>query len=181
VSNILVVTGSVRPNSVNSKVVSLVVRLLEQRNLIVAVADLGELQLPFYDDPLPPSHPEFVPTNAGVRRWTAMVADADAVVLVTPEYNHTMSPVQLNAIDWIYKGWAGKLVALIGYGWRSGAAQAHATAREALAANLKAEVLDTQANLFFAKDLAPDGSMLDEAAVLAKVNASLDKIVAHLG
>ena len=88
-----------------------------------------------------------------------------------------MSPVQLNAVDWIGKEWEDKPVALIGYGWRSGAGQAHATAREALAVNLKAKVGDEQANLFFMKDLNPDGTVADVEAVQGKIGASLDELL----
>ncbi len=176
-TNVLVVTGSVRPNSVNSKVVPVVVGTLEAKGASVTVANLAEIDLPFYDDPLPPTAPEFAPTDERVLAWTKLVADADGVVLVTPEYNHTMSPVQLNAVDWIGKEWEDKPVALVGYGWRSGAGQAHATAREALAVNLKAKVGDDQANLFFMKDLNPDGSVLDQAAVDGKIGASMDDLL----
>lgn len=179
-ANVLVVTGSVRPNSANSKVVPVVVSILEEKGATATVADLAEINLPFYDDPLPTSAPEFAPTNEAVLAWTKLVADADGVVLVTPEYNHTMSPVQLNAVDWIGKEWDDKPVALVGYGWRSGAGQAHATAREALAVNLKAKVGDDQANLFFMKDLNPDGSVADEAAVNQKVGAAIDELLETL-
>ncbi len=176
-TKILVVTGSVRPNSANEKVVPVVVDMLEQKGAEVSVANLKELDLPFFDNPVPPSAEDFAPTDERVVKWTEMVADADGVVLVTPEYNHTMSPVQLNAIDWIYKEWADKPVALVGYGWRSGAGQAHATAREALAVNLKARVGDNQANLFFMKDLNPDGTVVDKASVEAKIGACLDELL----
>ena len=176
-ANILVVTGSVRPNSANSKVVPVVVAAAEAKGAAVTVADLGELNLPFFNDPVPPSAPEFASTDDRVQTWTKMVADADGVVLVTPEYNHTMSPVQLNAIDWVFKEWEDKPVALIGYGWRSGAGQAHATAREALAVNLKAKVGDEQANMFFMKDLKPDGSVLDKATVEGKIGAAIDELL----
>lgn len=176
-ANILVVTGSVRPNSANSKVVPVVVDALTAKGANVTIADLAEMGLPFYNDPMPPSAPEFAPTDERVQAWTKMVADADGVVLVTPEYNHTMSPVQLNAIDWVFKEWEDKPVALIGYGWRSGAGQAHATAREALAVNLKAKVGDKQANMFFMKDLNPDGSVLDTAAVDGKIGAAIDELL----
>ncbi len=175
--NVVVVSGSVRPNSANSKVLPVVVSALEARGANVTVADLVILDLPFYNDPLPTSAPEFAPTDERVLAWTKLVADADGVVLVTPEYNHTMSPVQLNAIDWIGKEWEDKPIALIGYGWRSGAGQAHATAREALAVNLKAKVGDDQANMFFMKDLNADGSVLDEASVSQKIGAALDELL----
>lgn len=175
--SILVVTGSVRPNSVNEKIVPLVVAELKKQGAEVTIADLKEINLPFYDAPYSPTAPEFEPTNDAAKHWTQLVAEADGVALVTPEYNHTLSPVQLNAIDWIGKEWEDKPVALIGYGWSSGAAQAHATAREALAVNLKAKVGDDQTNLFFMKHLNPDGSVLDAAAVDVKIAASITELL----
>ena len=91
-----------------------------------------------------------------------------------------MSAIQKNAIDWIGKEWEGKRIALVGYGWTSGAHQAHAAARESLAANLKAEVLDTATNLFFMKDLQPDGTPVDEQAVTAKLGETLDELLAKI-
>lgn len=176
-ASVLVVSGSVRVNSVNEKVVPVVVGALEARGVAVTVADLKEIDLPFFNEPLPPTDPNFAPTDERVLRWTKLVDEADGVVLVTPEYNHTMTPVQLNAIDWIGKEWEDKPVALVGYGWRSGAGQAHATAREALAVNLKAKVGDDQANMFFMKELGPDGTILDEAAVSEKVGAAVDELL----
>lgn len=176
---ILVVTGSVRPNSANEKVVPVVVEMLEKRGAQVSIADLKELDLPFFDSPVPPSAEDYVPTDERVVKWTSMVAEADGVVLVTPEYNHTMSPVQLNAVDWVSKEWKNKPVALVGYGWRSGASQAHATAREALAVNLEAKVGDNQANMLFMKELNPDGSVADQESVDKKIGAALDELLAH--
>ena len=106
--------------------------------------------------------------------------DADGVVFVTPEYNHTMSPVQLNAIDWIGKEWTSKPIALIGYGWGTGGAQAHATAREALGVNLNAKVGETQTNLFFMKDINPDGSVIDQDSVIKKIGATIDELLSTL-
>ena len=121
-SQILVVTGSVRPNSVNEKIVPLVVAELEKQGATITIADLKALDMPFFDGPLTPTSPDFVPPHDSVKEWTRLVDEAEGVVLVTPEYNHTMSPVQLNAIDWIGKEWEDKPVALVGYGWRSGVA-----------------------------------------------------------
>lgn len=177
-STILVVTGSVRPNSVNQKVVPLVVQELEAQGATVQIADLKALNLPFFDAPLSPNAPGYEPTNEAARQWTQMVTDADGVVFVSPEYNHTLSAVQLNAIDWIGKEWEGKPIALIGYGWTSGAGQAHATAREALAVNLKAKVGDDQANLFFAKDLSPEGEVIDAESVDRKISAAIRELLA---
>ncbi|MEO7904472.1 MAG: NAD(P)H-dependent oxidoreductase [Candidatus Saccharimonadales bacterium] len=177
-STILVVTGSARPNSVNEKVVPLVVAELQKQGADATVADLKALNLPFFDAPTPPSAPDFVPEHESAKQWTKLVADADGVVFVSPEYNHTLSPIQLNAIDWIGKEWEGKRVALVGYGWTSGAGQAHATAREALAVNLKAKIGDVQTNMYFMKDLNPDGTVADSELVDGKIAATVAELLA---
>lgn len=178
-SNILVVTGSVRPNSVNEKIVPLVMSEVEAQGASAVLGDLKEINLPFFDGPASPLSPGFEPTNEPAKLWTKLVNEADGVVLVTPEYNHTMTPVQLNAVDWIGKEWADKPVAFVGYGW-SGAMQSQATAREALAVNLKAKVGDNQANLFFTKDLGVDGSILDEGAVKHKIASAVTELLANI-
>jgi NAD(P)H-dependent FMN reductase len=176
-ANILVVTGSVRPNSANEKIVPLVAAEVEKQGAVATIVDLKALDLPFFDAPYSPTAPDFEPTNEPARTWTKLVDEADGVILGTPEYNHTMSPVQMNAIDWIGKEWEGKHVGLVGYGWTSGAHQAHATAREALAVVLKAVVGDEQTNLFFTREIAPDGTVLDEAAVTHQISATVAEIV----
>ncbi len=175
--NILVVTGSIRPNSVNEKIVPLVTKQLEDKGATVTIADLKELNLPFYDAPTPSLVPDFAPSDERVQRWTAMVEGADGVVLVTPEYNHTMNALQLNAVTWVGKEWQDKPVALVGYGW-SGGSRAHITARETLAnSGLKARVGEKQANLAFKKEIDVDGSALDEAGTSEKISTALDELL----
>lgn len=179
-ANILVVTGSIRPNSVNEMIVPLVVDQLQEKGASVTIADLKELSLPFYDYPTPSISPDFQPTNPDVLRWTAMVEQADGVVLVTPEYNHTMSAVQLNAVTWVGKEWQDKPVALVGYGW-SGASRAHITARETLAnSGLKAKVGEQQTNLAFKKDIDVDGTTLNSENVEKKISDSLDELLQNV-
>src|SRR5690606_31817963 len=124
---------------------------------------------------------QFEVTDEGVKRWTTMVGEADGVVLVTPEYNHTMSAVQLNAVTWVGKEWQDKPVALVGYGW-AGGSRAHTTARETLAnSGLKAKVGEKQANLAFKKDIELDGSVLDESAVSQKIDEALGELFEMIG
>jgi NAD(P)H-dependent FMN reductase len=173
---ILVVTGSVRPNSVNKKVVPMVVNVATALEAEVTVADLSELNMPLFDAELPPTAEGYTIPHDSVMHWSNMVKSADGIVLVTPEYNHTMTPVQLNAIDWLAAEWVEKPVAMVGYGWRSGASQAQATAREALS-NLKAVIIDTETNLYFTRDLTPAGDAIDEKSVNEKIAKTLAKLI----
>lgn len=176
-SHIVVVTGSVRPNSVNQKVVPIVVEEVEKQGVTVSVADLAELNLPFFNAPKSPNDPEFEVTNEPAQKWTDMVEGADAVVFVAPEYNHSLSAVQLNAIDWIGKQWNNKPIGLVGYGWNGGK-EALVAARNALSRELAAKVSDVETTLFFTKDLSPAGELIEEEASRDAIAKTISSVVA---
>jgi NAD(P)H-dependent FMN reductase len=58
------------------------------------------------------------------RRWSAIVAAADAYVIVTPEYNHGTTPALLNALNYVYKEWNYKPAGFVSYGGVSGGIRA---------------------------------------------------------
>lgn len=176
-TKILVVTGSVRPGSVNSKLVPKVAELVKVQGVDVEVADLAVIDLPFLNSPVSPNSDDFVITDESVKEWTKMVDQADGVLLVSPEYNHTMTPVQLNAIDWIGKQWKGKPVGIVSYGWTSGGAMAAATATEALGATLGAKVGGNQSNLFFMKDITPEAEFIEDSKAREKVNQTIKELI----
>lgn len=177
-SKIIIVTGSVRPGRVTDKVLPLVKTRIEAADLTAETVDLKDLGLPFFDSEQPASSPDFHPTNPQVIRWTKAVADADGVVLLMPEYNHTMTAVQKNAIDWIYKEWQGKPVAIVAYGW-SGGSRAIETAERVLG-NVKAQVLPANTKLHFMKELNPDGTVIDETSVSQQLEATVAELKTSL-
>jgi NAD(P)H-dependent FMN reductase len=58
--------------------------------------------------------------NEAVNAWAAKIKEADAFIIVAPEYNHGYTAVLKNAIDVIYGEWNKKAVAFISYGSASG-------------------------------------------------------------
>jgi NAD(P)H-dependent FMN reductase len=58
-----------------------------------------------------------------VRAWNKKVKQADAFIVVTPEYNHSIPAVLKNAIDtvWLSFGFRNKPVAAVGYSGSIGA------------------------------------------------------------
>lgn len=88
--NVLVLLGSLRAASTNARLAQAAIAALPAG----AVATISSLpaHLPFYDEDLD------VPD--AVAAFRAEVAAADALIVVTPEYNATMSAVLKNAIDW---------------------------------------------------------------------------------
>lgn len=178
--NILVVIGSARTGRVADKVVKYVMADIESREDVTAtVVDLAALNLPFYNNELPAMSPDHIQTDENVSTWSTLVSEADSVLFITPEYNHTLTAIQKNALDWLFFEWNDKPVTAVAYGW-SGGSLAVATLREVLT-NVKADIGQNMAQLGFMKDLNPDGSLLNEENVTAQIAAAIDEIVVPAG
>jgi NAD(P)H-dependent FMN reductase len=84
----------------------------------IEVLDLAEINLPVFDEP---EHPRFRKyTKQHTKDWSAQVDAADAFVIVTPEYNYSMPPALLNAMDYLSGEWKYKPVGFVSYGGISG-------------------------------------------------------------
>jgi len=174
-SEILIVIGSARKGRVADKVLGYIQNDLAQReNVTATVADLKELQLPFFENEQPPLSPDFVIDDEKVAAWSELVKDADSILFITPEYNHTLSAIEKNALDSLGADWANKPITAVAYGW-TGGSLAVETFR-AVGENLKADVKQDIAQLGFMKDLNPDGTLLDEASVSAQIATTIDEI-----
>lgn len=175
-SNVLVVIGSARVGRVADKVLGYIKADLESRDdVTVTVADLAALNLPFYNNELPAMSPDHVQTDENVAAWSELVTAADSVVFITPEYNHNLSAIQKNALDWLAPEWQDKPVTAVAYGW-TGGSLAVAALREVLT-NVKASIMQDMAQLGFMQDLNPDGSIIDEAGVAAQIATTLDEVL----
>jgi len=174
-SKILIVIGSARTGRVADKVLSYVQDVIAERSDVEAtVADLAVMNLPFFDNENSPLSPDYTITDPNVAAWSEMVQANDSVLFITPEYNHSVSAIQKNALDSLGADWANKPATAVAYGW-SGGSLAVANLREILS-NLKADVKIDMAQLAFMKDLNPDGSLLDEANVKANIVATINEI-----
>lgn len=176
---VLIVTGSVRPNSVNTAVVAAIKADLDTREGVeVSIANLEGLALPFFDALTPPSADGYEAPHENVKEWGQLVEDADGIVFAAPEYNHSLSAVQKNAIDWLYEEWNEKPAAFVGYGWYAGS---HSLAQfKEIGTVTKWNLGETATGLQFMKELGVDGSFADEAAVRGAIKATLDELVSSL-
>jgi chromate reductase len=126
---VAVMVGSVRPNSTNLQFARALEKLALGR-LQFDFLDVGSL--PFYDETLWNDPPD------SVLRLKEQIADADAVLFVTPEYNRSIPGILKNAIDWPSRPyghgvWEGKPAAIVGASaGQSGTAAAQAHLRSIL-------------------------------------------------
>lgn len=93
-SNYVIFVGSLRKASTNRQLAEAFIHHLPEGDTATVFDRLRDV--PFYDEDLdvPGQEPEIV------RELRAAVRDADGLVIITPEYNHTAPAVITNAIDW---------------------------------------------------------------------------------
>jgi chromate reductase len=104
-----VMVGSLRKGSFNAAIARALPQLAPERVTIEPLPSVGEFPLHSYDLQQEDFPPVVTRTGEAIRK-------ADGVIIVTPEYNHSIPGVLKNAIDWISRlpnqPSAGKPIAL---------------------------------------------------------------------
>ena len=93
----LVIPGSARNGSLNRRLAAAAAAMARNAGATVEEIDLRGLQLPLYDGDIEAS--AGVPEGA-LKLLDAIIA-ADALLVVTPEYNGFPTPLVINAFDWL--------------------------------------------------------------------------------
>ncbi len=76
--------------------------------------DLAEINLPFLDEPHHPKLGRY--TKPHTLAWSREIDTADALVIVTPEYNSGFPAPLKNAIDFLHAEWKNKALGMVTYG-----------------------------------------------------------------
>lgn len=174
-TNVLIVIGSARKGRVADAVNELMqAELANREGVETHVADLKEINIPFFDGELLPSQEGYQITDPAAKQWQTLVSDSDKIIFITSENNHSMSAIQKNAIDWLYSEWDGKVVSATAYGWSGGALALENFDR--VMGNVKADVR-TPAKLAFMQQINPDGSVIDTDAVSREITAQVDALL----
>ena len=101
-SKLHVIIGSTRPGRAADLVAPWVIdRARNHGGFDVEVLDLRDWALPMFTETLETVGDFNNPTYSSpvVRSWNRKIAEADAFLVITPEYNHSVPAVLKNAID----------------------------------------------------------------------------------
>jgi NAD(P)H-dependent FMN reductase len=117
VLKVKVIVGSVREGRFSIKASEWIAGELKKRpDLDVEILDLKDYEMPFFNESVSPSMKKEPYKNDAVSRFTNKIAEGDAFIIVTPEYNHGIPGVLKNAIDWVFQEWKNKPVSFVSYG-----------------------------------------------------------------
>jgi NAD(P)H-dependent FMN reductase len=115
-----IIVGSTRPTRAADQVAPWVTgRAAVHEAFDTEVLDLRDWALPMFGehmgsigDPRDPSY-----SDERVRAWNKKIAEADAYLIITPEYNHSIPGELKNAIDSVFVSFAfrNKPLAMVGY------------------------------------------------------------------
>ena len=119
-AKIAVIISSTRPTRFGDKPAKWIAEHAAARgDLDVEIVDLADYTLPLFDAP---ASDLWMPTpNEVAAKWQAKLNEFDGYIIVTAEYNRSITGALKNAIDWAYKPFMKKAVAYVGYGSVGGA------------------------------------------------------------
>ena len=96
---VVALVGSLRAASINRKIAELAVEVAPDDVAITVFEGLADL--PFYNEEIDDVMNTDAPPLASVDALRAAAGEADAALVVTPEYNGSIPAVVKNAIDWL--------------------------------------------------------------------------------
>lgn len=111
-----IILGSTRDGRNGKRVADWVYNQIKgDGNWQVQLLDIKDFALPIFSDEVLPSMMAGNYSNQAVIDWSRKIAESDAFIFVSPEYNHGMPSSLKNAIDWLYPEWGNKPAGIVAY------------------------------------------------------------------
>jgi len=172
--NIVLIGGSLRPGSLNRRLMSFLAREAEAKGHKVRIFQGEELRLPLLEEGLP--------TPAPVEEMAQALRAAQGVVLVSPEYNANIPGHLKNAVDWLSvqrpSPWTGLTVLLAAASPGAFGGVRGLLAWRAVLANLGCWVAPAAITVPLAdRNLSEDGTPTD-SRTLAELGRALEAFLA---
>lgn len=143
-------------------------------NFEAELLDLKKINLPFLDEP---EHPKLHHYHHDhTKAWSKLIEPADAIVIVTCEYNFGYPAPLKNALDYLYQEWNYKPVGFVSYGGIAGGTRAVQMLKQVVTAQKMMPLAEAVHIPFFTKYIN-DEDRFEGNEVL---NKSVDTMMAEL-
>jgi NAD(P)H-dependent FMN reductase len=178
-SKVFVIIGSLRANRIGKQIAAWVAEV--GRPLLAAdleIIDLKDWPLPM-DEPGVPAVGKYA--SKDTEAWSEKIAEANAFVFVTPQYNWGYPAPLKNALDHLYREWNGKPAMIVTYGGHGGRLCA-TQLRQVLEGGLKMKPLLTTPEFTLTRErIEADTGEMNAARELAVHEPILRKAFLELG
>jgi NAD(P)H-dependent FMN reductase len=173
---LLIIIASTRPGRIGLPVANwFVERAAAHGGFQLDVVDLAELNLPLLDEPKHPRLRQY--TQEHTRAWSATVEAADAIAMVTSEYNYGYPAALKNAIDYLHHEWRYKPVGFVSYGGVAAGTRAVQQLKQVVGG---VSMMPVQAGVnipFVRQFLGDDGTITGNDVMVEAVPAMLDELL----
>jgi NAD(P)H-dependent FMN reductase len=170
-----VIICSTRPTRVGPAVARWFADFARQHaKFATTLVDLADFNLPIYDEPNHPSTQKYEKDHT--KRWSASVADADAYVFVTPEYNFGPPPSFINALNYVYREWNYKPCGFVSYGGVSGGLRAVQLEKQLVTTLKMMPMVEGVAIPMVAKLIDESRKFIPNDLITASANSLLDEL-----
>lgn len=172
-----VILGSTRRGRSSDKIAQYLEHALAKRTDIkVELIDLRDYNLDFLSDETPPARRKTI-TDPLVQRWSETITDADAFIIVVPEYNAGYPGVLKNALDSLYTEWNGKPIGFVGYsGGPTGGTSAVSQLR-AVTNALKMAPIDCQITIPTVWKAFDDAGNLTDQTIARQLDTMVNQLI----
>jgi NAD(P)H-dependent FMN reductase len=171
-----IIVASTRPGRKGPAVAAWVYELLSQKKEITPeLLDLAVIGLPFLDEEKHPRLKEYV--HEHTHAWSRMIDEADAFIVVTPEYNFGYPASLKNAFDFLYQEWNYKPVAFVSYGGVAGGTRSVQQLKQVVTA-LKMMPISEDVHIpAFTKHINEDGKFQAEEGLIRSAENMLKELL----
>jgi NAD(P)H-dependent FMN reductase len=172
--NVKLIIGSTRQGRVAKPIADWLVAHAKAEGIELGVLDLAEINLPMYDAAVPPA---YMPTQTTEgKAWQAKVAETEAFVFLTAEYNRSIPAPLKNAIDYLFDEWKEKPAAIVSYGYVDGGGSATKHLKDILSW-VKMDIVEQSVAIPFTQELFENGQFKDIDAALSSVKAPFIEVL----
>lgn len=117
-----IILGSIRDGRKNESVAKWVLEVAQnyESKMEFELVDLKDYPLPMFDEPASPAATSDLKAREQQKPWADKLSSLDGFIFVTPEYNHGISSVLKNALDYVYHEFSDKAAGIVSYGSAGG-------------------------------------------------------------
>ncbi|MGC0313996.1 NADPH-dependent FMN reductase [Kitasatospora acidiphila] len=175
--NLAVIVGSVREGRFAPVIARWFVEQAERHGAFtVDLIDLADVELPLALPAMPPAMQPDLRRPEGMAELTRRLKAADAIVILTPDYNRSFPASLKAAIDWHYSEWHAKPIGFVGYSGASGGLLAIEQLRQ-IFNELQAHTVRGYVSFPRYYELfSPDGTLLEPEGPEGSAKAMLDQL-----